>query len=1196
MKSNQAKKLLKRVLCLLILSAYLVGNIVIPIPTAQAAESDEISSYSVDEPFDAASDQNSLPSDASQEEELDAMGFSTYQPSREAPSGKEVDKSKNPLGPDTVMLNRSYQLAFSMGNYLQPDNLRVYNNPIGIDKISFNNPLTTSSPASANNFKFNFRKVVAVDTDGDGHQEVVNIGQLAKEIKLYVSDFHNTSYGTPTSSSIYTVTTNASSPRYSISAGNHSNKVKDYTTYSGNVLMAAAGDFDHDGSEEVAIGYGNTLYVCKVTKNSFKLLAQKSYNDANFISSVNAVDTNNDGFSELVVITSGDTYLRVSYMYFYDGAYTNGKIDLSAPSYSSKLAYSDNYYIDATVDIGDLLGDGDKTIVIGGITAKGTHCISYIKYNPVDENYSELSKLYSMQADSKTEFKAIINSYIIKCVSLDTPKNGTPEYVVFGGYIFKYNTQTDSFDRMQVKDYYVDSKDAKKNDTGKTDSNITDANKSKDETVIMDILVGNFDDNSEGKEQIIMLHYNEWYTHDNYIYLTQCYMNDENIYVNLRELSHTKENDTKTYSSYPTICAVDVLNRGTKLKFIPSKSTFTYTDPMVVAVLGASPYYEELEDVTEALGNVETTFGSSDTSGSSSSNGYTISAGASIGYEQSYSAFGVEVAKTEFELSFKTAFTNTYTNSTSIERSVSYSNYYSEDAVVMTVIPYDIYFYEATVWDGSKYVTDEITLQIPYAPMTTMMPVEDYNKLAATMDNAPIISNDVLKHTVGDPRTYPQSSKGLSNLGEKALTFGSTDANSFRATGYGNNSVDQGITTTSGSEKEFDFSFEAEFNFKLTFFGITGGVSAGAGYNNTITISNEKSTSYSGSVASLPSTEYSDYQFNWDLVVYKSALYSKSGKKVQECPVVSYICKPVGNYPPKVPKNLTVSSQDIGGISLRWDKAEMASMYSVERAEEKDEDKNYTPIANISGNSNTLYKDTKIEQGKNYYYRVRAIYGTKKSIPSESLYVPALIVKEIQVKRQPKLTYKEYETLDLSNLIVTLVMDNSSLVDVAYLDFGKYNLSVNLKDGRELDSLNNGSPLIITYAPLGLSAYTNALVVKEITEYPLLLTVNFTMGDTLNAIYLEPGKCLTANINLENTTESTTTALVILALYNDDMTMVNYITRWREIPGDSTIDLSCSLTMPSDVTGYTAKVFVWDGTSMENSNLIPLSDTVQIPY
>jgi hypothetical protein len=98
----------------------LVGAAFVPFPTAEAvtakaAENDTVSSFS-------NSDQGS--SDV--EDQVEALGFSTELPPRTSPSGEEISNNKNPLGPDVLVLDRTYQLAITYGDNTQADNLHVY--------------------------------------------------------------------------------------------------------------------------------------------------------------------------------------------------------------------------------------------------------------------------------------------------------------------------------------------------------------------------------------------------------------------------------------------------------------------------------------------------------------------------------------------------------------------------------------------------------------------------------------------------------------------------------------------------------------------------------------------------------------------------------------------------------------------------------------------------------------------------------------------------------------------------------------------------------------------------------------------------------------------------------------------------------------------------------------------------------------
>ncbi len=1193
MKPKKLRFVLRKLpLVLLIIIAFTVNITDFTTTSVKAQEVNTVTSFSTDDPIVEASIENSLPSNPTQSKQVELLGLSTEQPSRIAPNGEEVDKNKNPLGPDTVVINRTYQLAYTY-EANNKDQLGVYNNPIGADRISINRNLISSN-ISANSGKLDalHKDIVAVDTDGNGTQEVANIAyeyipsSKVYSLELYISDYNKlTDNGAPTTSEFYSIRLFKDYPNNDL-------------TFKNDAIKSAAGDFDQDGIDEIAIATGADVFLCKATMSNCKVISSTKYSSS--VGDIKALDTDQDGFPELLITKDSSDHQAATLM-IYNGT------DLSSPDYSIALALGDSAFTTATVDVGDLLGDGDNTLVIGGKTTlkKGKSTtilglITYIKYYPETKTYDEaLTKIYSMLSDSKTSFKAVRSNFDVKCISLATPVPGTPESVILGGYIFNYDQVNDTFKRQTINSYSNNStKDyalgvsgpMPGNSSKKAEDNITNVNYDADETYILDTLVGNFDGNGSGKEQIILLHYNDWYD-KKLVYITQCYMKEDGtITSNLNEISQITKKNPYTY---PSIGAVDVYNHGTRLKYLPDRSSFVYSNPVVTAVLGASPYYKELEDITAALGNVDTTYGTGSESETSTTNGVSVSAGVSFGYENSVSVFGIELFSYSFETSVTRSLSSDWSTASSVSKEIAYTNYYTDDAVILTVVPYDIYVYEARVWNSmtGKYETGEIVMQIPYTPMTTMMTVDHYNKAAEAIPNAPIITPDVLDHTVGDPRSYPRSSRGLSNVSNRdVLLAGSNDDNSFIGCGIGNSSVEQSITSTSTTGKSFDYEETIDVSFSVSIGGVKSGVNAGAGHSHSLSITSSKYTTRSGSAASVPSS-YSQYQFNWALVAYNYNL--KAGDSHQKCTVISYICKPIGNdYPPKVPNNLKMSSQNLTSTQLRWDPAEGAAGYSILRSTTKDGP--YSVISSVNGKNTNIFNDITIERKQDYYYQIKA-FNSKLAMPTEALAVSSLYVTDMRIKTQPRLSYPEYDSLDLSALVIALVLNNNTTVNVRYPDFEQYNISTSLAHGIELDATNTGIPITVKYEPNYISANTDSLSIKAYNPYPIGLTVHFTIGTTVDAIALVPGKELEASITMENTTSSDLPVVVTLALYDNMGTMVQYAVTAKTVAANKTTNCNNTVTLPSNVNGYTAKVFVWDGTSLSSSSLTPLAEVIQIP-
>lgn len=1141
----------------------------------------------------------SLPSDSTQSSQVAALGLSTDQPDRISPSGKVVDKSENPLGPNSLTLNRIYQFALFNGL-----NVNVYNNPLGTARmfkntppimesyVSMKSPITNTYPQPIMGnplWGFAEKAVVAVDIDGNGKQEVATAGLLpvgsdGKNVSLHilVSDYNSIITDGPKTkpnTKDYTIVSSMSNPSGSINPSQS--------------LNAAAGDFNHDGKDEIAIAAGNGLYMCRADMNTGQTLSSTSLSSGgltfNSISDIEAADANGDGFAELLVVKkAGMTAAggnNIPNLYIYNG------VDLSKPSATIALkvtpagSTSSEYLRSASVTVGDVFGTGEKIILLGGITDKGNVTLSYIKFHPVTETYDTAPvSYYSLTA---SDFTAVKGNMDLKCVSLKTPVPGTPQYVVLGGFIFQYDTATDAFFRQDVTAYFNNS-DLNGNKTDISHGSITDVNVEADSTYILNTLVGNFDGNTTGDEQIIMLHYNKWY-HNEFVYVTSCNMDSSGKITARLEQVWKKEKDTAY--PHPAIAAPDIYDQGTRLEFEPEKSTFMFSNPTVLAVLGATPYYSELEDQYGALGNVGTTYGTENENSSSESNGVTASVGVSFGYEKGYLFDNIKIG---FETEVTNSFAWEWTSAKSISKSISFTGYYSDDAVVAMVIPYDVYFYKVYTYDSKTGQTaeSEMSMTVPYSPVTTIMPLTDYNKAAASIPNAPVVGSEVLKHTVGNPRSYPQTSANLSNVSGQDVLLGGNSKNedeNFVAAGTGNNSVEQSITTTSTSEKSFDYELNVNVSFNVNVFGFSAGVSAGAGYTHNATVSSSASTIRTGAVASVPQG-YEGYNFKWCLAAYNYAL--KAGDSMQECTVINYLVKPIGSFPPAVPANLRIDSRKLDSTTLKWDSAEGAAGYKVYRS--KVQSGPYAEIKILTGKDTTSCTDNSLEHNTTYYYKVIS-YASKESESTSPLTAEGLYVKDIIIKTQPKLVYDENNALDLSALAVTLKTSDDKTVDLVLTEFTKYNITTSIANGTKLAASSTGIPITVKYVPDNKSVNTNGLTVNAKGPYDLNLNVTFKVGSTDNAKTLAANQTLYANITLKNNQSSSQQVLVILALYGNKGNMEKMTYLSRNITGKATDNMTESLLLPSNVTGYTVKVFVWDGTDFTTTTQTPKSVIIQMP-
>jgi len=1132
------------------------------------------------EPIPAASANKSINYDSSQDDSFEALGFPTEQLARISPSGKEIDKTKNPLGPDLLVLNRFNQLAFATGGSGQ-SSLFVHEEPILDYGLNLANmPLSNVSNYPPNYWGLYRKAITPADVNGDGKQEIISVGQIRVgtkngtkwEIPLYVTDFNQRAVGKRGEE----LNSPLISGEYKVAQDLPYTQVDHEEIY----LKTVAGDFDQDGKDEIAVSFENRLFLCEADLNGFKVLSAKNFERT--IGDLEAGDSDRDGFKELLVTVDGEgggliRGISEASLYIFDGTDLSKSVEVKLKSSDGRLVYTH-----ASIDIGDVFGDGSKRIIIGGAHGPRIMDLAYVRYHQDTETYdTSLEKSYRLLYP----IGSVSGNVELKCATLKTPIPGEPEHVVLGGFIFLYNQVTDAFEQKEVTSLEVGN--FKANSNSRSKGSITNINVNDNNAYIYETLVGNFDGNTEGREQIIMLHLNEWHG-GRYVYTTSCAMNsDGELLAKLVPRQKLEKDDEYPYHA---ICAPDIHNRGVTLEFQPDKSRFVFSNPTVISILAATPYYKELEDKQANLYNVGTTFGTETETGTSESNGFNIEAGISFGFEQGVGMFGIKFMEVEFETQITSAFSAAWTSARSVSKSVSYTNLYMEDSVVAMVLPNDIYYYKVYTYENGNKVESELVMNVPYSPITTIMPLEDYNRVAAEFEGAPVIGPEVLKHTVGNPRTYPISSQGLSNIkGNDVLVAGSNDEDSFVSSGTGNGLISQDISISTASEKAFDYSFNISVSYSINAAGATSGSSFGSGYSRSVSVSNSKTTTHSGSVASVPSG-YERFAFKWALAVYNYDL--KAGDNTQRCTVLNYIVRPMGSYPPEVPDNFKVNSRTLKSTTLEWNPAEGAAGYRIFRSKTQNGDfKDISGI--IQGRDITNYTDNNLEPNQNYYYYIVAS-ANKDSVETAPLEIENLSVTGIVIRKQPKLVYDEDDALNLTDLTVRLKISGNSNEDVLFSEFAKYNITTSIANGVALKAGDNGIPVTVKYVPGNVSANTNNLIVHAKTPYDLVLDVSFTVGNVSNADRLLPGRKLQADITLRNKTSQQQKVVVILALYSDAGDMVDNVFLARTIEANATDSMTQTIQLPRPVKGHTAKVFVLDGADLSSTTLIPKSDSAQI--
>ena len=523
------------------------------------------------------------------------------------------------------------------------------------------------------------RVSITADTDGDGKDEVINVywsssSRVGVTITQYIDDTTRTGMKK-------TVTNNY--PQVGTDASMFQGMPGVIDKY--RFIYAVSGDFDHDGQDEVAIGRGDTIALCRITTTNLTVLStlrlsksSESFRtmarDGNFGGRINtlmvnnmlAADLDDDGFKELFITAGRSFVLKVaddtdedindyergdlSYLMIF--RYTSDVSTLSEPTVELTAKAGENtVYIDNPgLDMGDIFGDGEEELVIGGrLFGRKDNSnvgLTTLHYDPESDAYQtglKDNRLYTFVSD---DFKAVQNKLGVKCVNFDPA--AFLSFVVLGGFIYKYNPETDAFDKQSIN--AVNNSGLKVNSEAKSKNNLTNTNASKDKTYILDMISGNFNERTldsigrDTSEQLVVLHHNEWYD-SRRIYVTTVGMTDGVLYAYMKQ-----QINNRTNGYYYSICAPDIYDRGLQMEFIPEKSEFIFSDPMVVAVLAATPYYDELMDEYESVGNAKTLFGTEKSRSSSQSHGLSVSASFICGYEFSVNLFYGNIAQAAWEL------------------------------------------------------------------------------------------------------------------------------------------------------------------------------------------------------------------------------------------------------------------------------------------------------------------------------------------------------------------------------------------------------------------------------------------------------------------------------------------------------------------------------------------------------------------
>ena len=466
-------------------------------------------------------------------------------------------------------------------------------------------------------------------------------------------------------------------------------------------------------------------------------------------------------------------------------------------------------------------------------------------------------------------------------------------------------------------------------------------------TTITAVTAGNFNGNGDGREQLIFVTTLKQSGKNNAYSRVYCYYYDTTLETkNGKEQEHGYEGKRSSYLTehkgnfYVSLAALDTDNDSVIAKL--DSVTREYAMPDVLAILESTPYYAEIGDGPDGVGNSETVYGKSVIEGGSTGESFGFTVGLVTGFD-------IDIGKNNgvsLEVHLDNSFNWSTTKSKEVEWGVEFKNDTGENLVVVYRCPVIVYHYVDL--NGNELVVGKNG-----QPATSMVTVDEYNEAAEQFGLEQITDENAKLATPGEPSTYRSTTSGLS------------DANAHNEwVNYPNNgTTSQYLTYTTTTEK----AFEHEFNLASTFIGKIHGFLLGFDLEFTTTHSKAslhgKSVTKSGSVNSTNAVD--GYSFQWKFATWDCQL---NGSTV---PVIGYLVKDVSS-PPSPAMGLTAETTGTDSITLRWAQGtRAASQYRVYRVLDTS-DTQYVLVGAVQGNQTTCTL-TGLEPGETYTYVVRGV-------------------------------------------------------------------------------------------------------------------------------------------------------------------------------------------------------------------------------
>lgn len=785
------------------------------------------------------------PSSNEVRDSLEGLGISVAPTPRLGDDGAPLPDSFSPAGP-TYQVDPRMELflgGFRLGNSAAVATLieDVSANPAGPNGLIAPERMLEQSAAEApwwtedlpdNTFRHTLRAAAAADQDGDGLQEIVTVFYEEPQLKLQTLK-RGSGGGYETSESTLLFNT------------------------PGIVNVSiAAGDFDGDMHDDLAVGYATSVQavLLRVTRDENGSYSIEPNTTRTFAPNLDepsmelileAGNVDDDGSSELVVVfneTDGNFNAPSMTCRFYVLDDRANGFDVMESGFVQGFEPGVGLQVAAVADVslGDIDGDNRDEIVFAGVSSLDQNCsgVPYVMV-ALDDATQAFASIGADRRDVTFDGCAgddiEFDVRFVHVETLDIDGDGIDE-VLCNQLVFEDWAHASPW--TLVPDYSL------------TGSQIVDD--TQDESLFdpSTTAIATGDVDGDGREDVVI--YGDLRaSNGTQVGLRVFGLKEGETHVeSLGRMTATSPN----HFVNPVVLAVNVDDDTAVMRFM-GEHELVYVEPIVAAVIAAPPCKMGIGQNTDAC---QSSFGNSASTGTEVERSVSVSVSAMAGMKSPTELLGISVAfqaKIERKVGFSKG------RQYELERTVNFTTGPNEDTVVFTTTPVDLYAYQIIAHPDPTFLGRIVHVQLPREPIYLQVEREFYN--AHVAPGGLIIDDSILAHRIGDPDSYPTRQEKDALLAQ----YGGLE-NGPQTVGQGGGEVELALEVGEQWNEGFALALGFEVTAKTTLPTFELEISVGVETEKEIKWTSGFSTTYSGVVGSIDAAHYQAEAYAFGLFTY----------------------------------------------------------------------------------------------------------------------------------------------------------------------------------------------------------------------------------------------------------------------------------------------------------------------------------------